>query len=669
MAHARTLTFMIACAAAGGASAGGAGAQEEPSALYSCLVKRAAELSARSMFDAPSAAAWERGVAERRRCWLEMLGLDPLPARTELAVTVTGTLDRGTYVVEKLHYQPMPGCRIAANLYRPKAPAGRLPAVLYVCGHAQRAKFHYQAHPRWFAQHGYVALIVDAIQIGENGGVHHGTHRYGWWHLISQGYSPVAVEVWAAMRAADYLQSRPDVDPELLGITGNSGGGTVSWFTGAADPRFRVVVPSCQTGNLYQHVRDRTVDGHCDCTYWVNTYGWDFTDVAALIAPRPLLVAAATEDVLFRPYAFRDLVGRVRALYLGYDAGERIGLVEAVTPHGYSPATRLAIFNWFERHLKGSSRVVTDDIIEEEERDEDLAVYPSGKPPGDDRLKEIDALLIPLPKPFEARDRAGWTAHQGRALEQLRAFTFREIPRGDAWPECPVFSRREGESKTHRFRTFEFKSEPGMPIRARVAFPIVDPAPRTLLVGAMQPDVRSPFCARGAGNEGVAAAAAGYACVEVRGTGGGSIGPGLEWTVRRAYPIVGQSWYERKTLDLLAAVRVLRAETGARIAVFGQGAEAAVAIYAALLDPAIDEIVLRDPVATHWNGGPEFLNVLRTGDLPHNLALAFPRPLTFVGKAPACYECTKSCYQKCGESARVRAVPGLAAWTPAPPGR
>jgi pimeloyl-ACP methyl ester carboxylesterase len=158
---------------------------------------------------------------------------------------------------------------------------------------------------------------------------------------------------------------------------------------------------------------------------------------------------------------------------------------------------------------------------------------------------------------------------------------------------------------------------------------------------------------------------AGFACVEVRGTGASSIGPGLEWTARRAYPLVGQTFYERKTLDLLSAIQVLRQETGVGdVVVFGRGSEAAVAIYAALLDPSIKEIILQDPVITHWNGGPEFLNVLKTGDLPHNLALLFPRPITFVGKLPSAYEWTRTCYALCGEKERIRVVGKLGEWTP-----
>ena len=67
----------------------------------------------------------------------------------------------------------MPGARVAANLYRPRGAKGRLPAIVYVCGHSPKGKFHYQPHGRWFARHGYICLVLDSLQLGEIGAIHH----------------------------------------------------------------------------------------------------------------------------------------------------------------------------------------------------------------------------------------------------------------------------------------------------------------------------------------------------------------------------------------------------------------------------------------------------------------------------------------------------------------
>ena len=118
--------------------------------------------------------------------------------------------------------------------------------------------------------------------------------------------------------------------------------------------------------------------------------------------------------------------------------------------------------------------------------------------------------------------------------------------------------------------------------------------------------------------------------------------------------------------DLLAGIALLRhgsKESG--VAVYGQGYTAPLAIYAALLDQEITEVVLSDPPSSHEASTcPEFLGILRVGDLPHNLALVYPRPITFIGKIPAEFEWTKSLYGKLGQEDRVRVVRSAQEWTP-----
>src|SRR5690606_24469028 len=100
------------------------------------------------------------------------LGLWPIPERTPLSATITGTYEGEGFHVDMLHYQSMPGLYVTANLYRPAVRRGdeRFPAVLYVCGHSHRGrsgnKTAFQSHGIWFARHGYVCLVVDTLQLG-----------------------------------------------------------------------------------------------------------------------------------------------------------------------------------------------------------------------------------------------------------------------------------------------------------------------------------------------------------------------------------------------------------------------------------------------------------------------------------------------------------------------
>jgi cephalosporin-C deacetylase-like acetyl esterase len=213
--------------------------------------------------------------------------------------------------VEKVQFQSMPGLYVTANFYRPGKGAKvdeRMPAILYVCGHSNMMakdggslgnKTGYQHHGAWFARHGYVCLVIDTVQLGEIRGEHHGTYSKGRWWWISRGYTPAGVEAWNGIRALDYLESRAEVDAERIGITGRSGGGAYSWWVSALDDRVKVIAPTAGITTLRNHVVDGAVEGHCDCMYLVNTYRWDYDRVAALAAPRPLLISNTDKDNIF----------------------------------------------------------------------------------------------------------------------------------------------------------------------------------------------------------------------------------------------------------------------------------------------------------------------------------------------------------------------------------
>ena len=90
-------------------------------------------------------------------------------------------------------------------------------------------------------------LVLDTLEFAEVAGPHHGTHNLHMWHWLSLGYTPAGVEVWNAIRALDYLETRPEVDMKRIGLTGISGGGAMTWYTAAVDERIAAAAPSCST--------------------------------------------------------------------------------------------------------------------------------------------------------------------------------------------------------------------------------------------------------------------------------------------------------------------------------------------------------------------------------------------------------------------------------------
>jgi len=631
--------------------------------LYDTLCQQARAITSSSLAFPLAPARWEATLEERRRQWLEMLGLWPLPERTPLQATVTGTLERGDYVVEKVHFQSVPGAYVPGNLYRPAHVTGPLPAVLYLCGHTKgKVSPLYQSHPRYFAQHGYVALVLDTIEQGESQSDHHGTYTHSRWDWYSRGYTPAGAEVWNAMRALDWLQDREDVDAGRMGVTGLSGGGAISWFLGAADERVQVVVPVCQTGTIDHIISDRATDGHCDCAFWINLYRWCTADIGSLIAPRALLCAAGTEDVLWRPYAFRHALHRIHHQYAALGIADKVRLVEDLTPHGYTPKLNHAIFQWFNTHLKGDDSPVTDDVTDYVEPEENLLVF-GGKLPEDDAMKRIDTLLVrEAPRP-DVVDESQWGEVQAERLSRLCATTFRHMP---DLPQPQVLEVRDDGFGGRRVGTITVRTDDGMVIRLRLSLPAPEEGLEHLVAFALPEEARTGY-AGASGSRPAFAANIGTVGVEVRNTGASSVGPGYAWTMRRVYPLLGNTLPERQVYDLVQALAVLREQfPGTPVSLYGAGRTAVLAIYAALMDELVRELVLADPPETHRDPGtPEFLGILQSGDLPENLALLYPRPMAFIGHIPPAYAWTDEVYGKLGAGNTLRMLAAAADWQPA----
>ncbi len=323
-------------------------------------------ISEKSLSEIQTIQDWNTKKTEYRRQLHEMLGLDPLPERTPLKVQITGVLKHEEFDVKKIHYQSSPELYVTANLYLPKKISNPAPAILYVCGHGKVKingisygnKTHYQHHGAWFARNGYVCLVIDTIQLGELEGIHHGTYSHDMWWWNSRGYTPAGVEAWNGIRAIDLLESLDYVDKSRIGITGRSGGGAYTWWIAALDHRIKVAAPVAGITDLKNHVIDGVIEGHCDCMFHINTYGWDFDQVASLIAPRPLLILNTDRDSIFPLNGVTRLHNKIKRIYKLHKKTENLGLV--VTPGGHSDSQELRIpaFNWFNKHLKGESSLI-----------------------------------------------------------------------------------------------------------------------------------------------------------------------------------------------------------------------------------------------------------------------------------------------------------------------
>jgi hypothetical protein len=234
---------------------------------------------------------------------------------------------------------------------------------------------------------------------------------------LGRGYSPAAIEVLNGIRGLDLLAGRPEVDAGRLGVTGISGGGAVIWYIAAADERVKACSPACGTATLASHIYDRVIDGPCDCMWWINTAKWDLADFGMLIAPRPLLIASASQDGIFPNHAIREVHSQLQKLYRTLDVTENLQLVETPGGHSYHERSRTAIFSWFLE--TDTARMETEDT---------LRVYTAGSPASNRALTIQDELITLAPAPTLSSV-ASLEASRKQIVGKLRADTFNHFPR------------------------------------------------------------------------------------------------------------------------------------------------------------------------------------------------------------------------------------------------
>jgi len=392
---------------------------------------------------------WKSKREVYRKQLFEMLGLDPLPEKTDLKPVITGKVEHEEFTVEKIHCQSRPGLYVTGNLYIPKGLKKPAPTILYVCGHggvkkdgiSYGNKIQYQHHAAWFARHGYVCFTIDTLQLGEIEGIHHGTYRYKMWWWNSRGYTSASVEAWNCIRALDYLETRKEVDKDRFGVTGRSGGGAYSWWISSLDERIKAAVPVAGITDLQNHVVFGCVEGHCDCMYIVNTYRWDYPLLAALVAPRPLLISNSDKDDIFPLDGVVRLHEKVRNIYKLYNAENNLGLQITEGPHKDTQELRIHAFVWFNRFLKDENPLIDKPAVPFFEP-EQLKVF--DKLPEDQINTEIhESFVAKAPPPSVPQSADEWENQRRAWMKSLREKSFRGWPtEADAGPLDikPVFS-------------------------------------------------------------------------------------------------------------------------------------------------------------------------------------------------------------------------------------
>lgn len=290
--------------------------------------------------------AWNARAAYVRQRVLASAGLIPLPEKRSLNSDVSGDVKRADYIVSKVFFESFPGFFVTGNLYRPIGD-GPFPAVLSPHGHWTYGRLENTdlasgpGRAIGLARQGFVVFTYDMVGYLDSQQVPHtfGGQREQLWGLTLSG-----LQLWNSMRAVDFLESLPYVRRDAIGMTGESGGGTQTFLLSSVDPRIAVSVP---VNMISLHMQ-----GGCLCE---NTPGLRLdinnVEIAATIAPRPLLMIAATGD--WTKETMELEYPAVRSIYTLLGVQDKVHAVRMDADHNYNKPSREAMYAWMVRWLKG----------------------------------------------------------------------------------------------------------------------------------------------------------------------------------------------------------------------------------------------------------------------------------------------------------------------------
>ena len=304
--------------------------------------------------------AWEERKTFLRSQILVSTGLSPMPEKTPLHPQVFGKIEAQDYTIEKVLVETLPGFYLGGNLYRPRNQQPRHPGVLNPQGHWPYGRLENQplySGPSLgisLARQGYVVFAYDMVGYNDTLQV---PHRFGSAEQRLWSFGPLALQLWDSIRALDFLASLGDVDPAQLGITGASGGGTQAFLLNAVDDRVQFASPVNMVSAIMQG------GDLCENSPGLRL-GTSNVEIAAMFAPKPMLVVSATGD--WTRNVPREEYPAIKKIYDLYGKGDQVEVVQIDEKHNFNRLSREAVYRFFAKHHPGLTdrRELTEHDIE-----------------------------------------------------------------------------------------------------------------------------------------------------------------------------------------------------------------------------------------------------------------------------------------------------------------
>ncbi len=316
---------------------------------------------------------WLKRQAEIRQTLMEIVG--PFPERTPLNPRIMDVLHKDGYRVEKLIYESQPDYYVTACLFIPDGLSGKTPAILNPIGHSAESfrRSIYQGVILNLVKKGFIVLTYDPISQGERlqyfdpekgksrvGGPT-SEHSYVGAQCFIAGNSIARHMIWDGIRGIDYLLTRDEVDPERIGLTGLSGGGTLTSYIGAFDDRVYAAGPQCYITSLrrlFESIGPQ--DGEQNLYHGIAN-DIDHADLLEVRAPKPTLVLATTRD-FFSIQGVWETCEEVEKIYAAFGKEENFAMVSDDAPHSFTTKNQEALYAFFQKHLNLPGDPTEEDV-------------------------------------------------------------------------------------------------------------------------------------------------------------------------------------------------------------------------------------------------------------------------------------------------------------------